>query len=1756
MLLTALLLTCLAVPLSGQAETVNPAAVTALLDRIGGQGTSERFVTVVDETLSEGGKDVFVITARDGKPCIKGSSVIAVTTGINWYLNHHARVNLAWNNLTTDLGSVSLPVPATEERRKCEADYRYYLNYCTFSYSMSTWTWERWQQEIDWMALHGINMPLQIVGLDAVWYKLLTEKYGYTHAEADKFVAGPCFQAWWGMNNLQGWGGPNPEWWYKRQETLCRNILARQRELGMQPVLPGYSGMVPSDFTAKTGHAANSQGNWCGFVRPYILDPNGTAFTQVAADYYATLEELMGTSVYYSMDPFHEGANTNGIDVPAAYASIAQAMYTARSDAKWVIQFWQWSGAQYNVLDKVEKGRLIVLDLFSDAHTHFGAYKGHDAVWCTLPNFGGRTGFMGRFNGIIDGYFSNKAQYANIKGIGATPEAIESVPVLYDLLFELPWHTAKPDAREWMKEYAASRYGKADANAETAWEKLRTSALDCRTGLQGPHEAVVCARPALTVDKVSSWGGTGIFYDPQDVADAAHRLLAAGLDGSNYSYDLTDIARQALTDYAYHLLKSINEANTNKNTEMFGLRRDAFLQLILDLDELLNTNKDFMLGRWTQMARGIADEAAGTTQTDRNWLELDNARTLITTWGDRGQANNGGLRDYSYREWGGMMKDYYYPRWKKFFDDGLASSDWFQMEWNWAHDDTKSYSDTPVGNTAEVARRLFERYFLVFPKANGESYYIYRAMATDKRADINGVAFRGTTYTCPVTLPEGTGAKLSIDYNNDGVFADGETAEGIALAIPEDAVTTDVKARLTLEDGTEFVYTLALKDEITVPRDVTVRTADATQGTATIVGTDGTTVNTTDYVSLKAIPATGYDFENWTDASGKTVSTDNPYTYYGKDSQTFTANFIVNKWGAPAEDKGDMNDIRNHSQYISSITVTQDGETNTLYETAECPSTLFNMVGKKISAARGSSFSLDWTDAGGLGYTYLSAYIDLNGDGEFNMDDELLAVKGTHGGQSSAPRSGPLDILLPYDLPTGITRIRLRFDGAWKTDYDKNTDAFPAKNTLNRMTYDIAVDVTEKSGRACTVTVVSADPARGTVDANGQPDTYTYSPDEDIVLRAYPSDGYKLDRWEDKYGRALPAEWSEGNTIRFKPYESGTYTAIFKPAELLTYEDWIFAYEEVPGGIVITSVEKNGAGPLDLTQENNLGKTLVGIVPEALRGNTTLTNLTLPAEDIALDYWIRTNFKGAGTQNAAIVPATPIPGTGPWRLRMQVSTDGSSFNQWGSGLLATGSNALADSYTNNFQFYLSKDGIITMKLNNGDNRYRFSPAVGNKFTIEMVNDGSGNFSTTLTTEDGQTDTKTQTNIRLNDITQFSTALPSGVSIDLLAVTDPTLHSQPLKGCTALTDVTVSEGNLMFSDKDGILYSADGSRLRAYPEGRLTKRHFRLRSLSDGKTAYVTPLADANGNVIDAGGTYRRVMAGASETVAAPTALWQLVSIAGGYKVEHANSQRFFGGKANEHNRVEMPVSPTQWHGTYAYDGTVTAGGEYVLTLKTGNYYVKNGGQQLVLETADVPDAAHQWIVDEAKDIPVNISDALWTSLCLPVAVTVPSADETTVYIATNVEGDAMTLAAVEEGTVLAAGEGVLVSAPAAGTVVFPLAAGTDAKKIESNLLDGATIERTRLTAGTYYGLGNKAGVGFYISTGTIVPANKAYLLASKLNGTAAPQLRFDGTATGIGTATGDGAKRNSIWYDLRGRRVLYPAHGIYVNSEGRKVFID
>lgn len=62
--------------------------------------------------------------------------------------------------------------------------FRYYQNVCTFSYSSVWWDWPRWEREIDWMALNGINLPLAFTGQEALWQEvranLLDWKWWYS----------------------------------------------------------------------------------------------------------------------------------------------------------------------------------------------------------------------------------------------------------------------------------------------------------------------------------------------------------------------------------------------------------------------------------------------------------------------------------------------------------------------------------------------------------------------------------------------------------------------------------------------------------------------------------------------------------------------------------------------------------------------------------------------------------------------------------------------------------------------------------------------------------------------------------------------------------------------------------------------------------------------------------------------------------------------------------------------------------------------------------------------------------------------------------------------------------------------------------------------------------------------------------------------------------------------------------------------------------------------------------------------------------------------------------------------------------------------------------------------------------------------------------------------------------------------------------------------------------------------------------------
>lgn len=695
--------------------------VDSLLDRIGGAGTASRFVTAIVPATD--GQDYFTLSAENGKPKITGNSYLSVATGIGWYLKYYAGTGLSWNCLVTDLTTAALPLPENEETRRTHLKYRYYLNYCTYSYSMAFWDWERWQKEIDWMALHGINLPLALTGTEVVWRNILVNNLGYTNTEANAFVAGSGYQAWFLMNNLEGWGGPNPDSWYDRQENLQKKILARMLQLDMKPVLAGYSGMVPHDIGAKKGWDITLSNRWCNFIRPEFIKPDDPHFDEIAQLYYDEMKRLYGSSDYYSIDLFHEGSVPNGINIGNTYSKVYELMraHSGASNPKWVLQSWG-NNPRQEALNALSPGKLIVLDLFSDGEKRWSnSYRqsggaAHEFVFCMLHNFGGRTGLHGRLAKTINDFYDAQTQFpSTMSGVGATMEGIETNPVLYEALYELPWRATKTDADGWIQNYPQFRYGKANPTASLAWRLLNRSVYNCTTSQQGTSESVLCARPALTVNSVSTWSTATIYWNTQDVRNAATLLLMQSdeLDGVNYRYDVVDVVRQTLADYANELLKRIQSAHSQGEENLRNTRIDTFLNIILDQDRLLNTVPDFMVGKWLDDAR-----KAGNSDAEKNLYEK-NARMLITTWGDRINANGGGLHDYSNREWGGLLAGYYYPRWLAFFNkiksgQPAPNADaFFDMEWTWAtaNSATLSYPTESQENPVIVAREVYAKYF-------------------------------------------------------------------------------------------------------------------------------------------------------------------------------------------------------------------------------------------------------------------------------------------------------------------------------------------------------------------------------------------------------------------------------------------------------------------------------------------------------------------------------------------------------------------------------------------------------------------------------------------------------------------------------------------------------------------------------------------------------------------------------------------------------------------------------------------------------------------------------------------------------------------------------------------------------------------------------------------------------------------------------------------------------------------------------------
>ncbi|MBS1934664.1 MAG: alpha-N-acetylglucosaminidase [Bacteroidetes bacterium] len=702
---------------------LNKQAVQSFLQRI----VKEKSTAFVAEYISpQNGKDIFEIESKKGKIILRGCNGVSIASALNYYLKNYCHCLITWNGINMNMPG-ALPVVKGKIHRNTPYQYRYYLNYCTFNYSMSWWDWDRWQKEIDWMALNGINMPLAVTGEEAVWQRLY-KKMGFSDAELDKFFCGPAYFSWFWMGNLDAWGGPLPQHWKDSHEALQKKILEAERSMGMKPVLPAFTGHVPPSFKEKFPSAKVKKTNWgAGFDDVYILDPSDPMFEQIGKAFIEEQTNTYGSDHLYSADTFNENLppTNDSTYLNDISKKVFESMALADPKAVWVMQGWMfhyqadfWKPTQIQaLLNAVPDDHMIMLDLYSESHpvwSRTNAYYGKPWIWNMLHNFGGNISLWGRMNSVAEN--PSAALHDNTSGkmigIGLTPEGIEQNPALYHLMLENVWNDKAINVEDWLSSYARQRYGADNSNINEAWKILLKTVYNGGFGEGGP-ETIIQARPTTNgwADRVR----TKLDYNSKDLLpawDLFVKEIPALQNSDGFQYDLVDLTRQVLANYALTLQQKWALAYLQHDVDSYEKYSDAFLELMDDMDELLASRKDFLLGKWIAEAR-----ACGVDEKEKDLYEF-NARDIITLWGDKESE----LHEYSNRQWAGLIKRFYKPRWEQFFiymkkkmlNGGRMETTDFEKsikewEWNWVNS-RDTYSSEPTGNSMGIVNRLYKKY--------------------------------------------------------------------------------------------------------------------------------------------------------------------------------------------------------------------------------------------------------------------------------------------------------------------------------------------------------------------------------------------------------------------------------------------------------------------------------------------------------------------------------------------------------------------------------------------------------------------------------------------------------------------------------------------------------------------------------------------------------------------------------------------------------------------------------------------------------------------------------------------------------------------------------------------------------------------------------------------------------------------------------------------------------------------------------------
>ncbi|KFC58932.1 alpha-N-acetylglucosaminidase [Flavobacterium gilvum] len=653
----------------------NSKSALAVIERLIGNRANEFDVNIV-ENKNQTQSDWFEVETVANRVKIKATSNTAICYAAYNFLKDIGAVLVSWEG-----NRINLPKawPKYSKKQSTPFKYREYMNACTFGYTTPWWDWKRWEQEIDWMAFHGINLPTALEGQEAVW-QLLWKEYGLTDAELQAHFAGPAFLPWQRMGNINSLEGPLPQEWINKKQDIQKKIIQRMRSLGMNPVVPAFSGYVPKAFAEKHPNSKISElKSWSGggFESTYLLDPKDPLFKEIGKRFIAIYTKLYGQSDFYLADSFNEitppVSKEHKYEELSEYGkSIFEAINEASPGSTWVMQGWLFGDnkefwtkeATKAFLSKVPNDKTMIQDYANDRYKVWEnqeAFYGKQWTYGYVHNYGGSNPVYGDLNFYKNELTSllKNPNKGNIVGYGVMPEGLNNNSVVYEYIYDLPWNQGQVSVNDWLHQYLNARYGKkTTASVFQAWQLLVESVYNIKYWetrwwkekaggyffFKGPTEKITDFK-----------GNPGDKQKLKQALDILNKEAKNFDKKSLYSYDVIDFSRHynslCIDDLLVECVSAYKSKNVTKGDELFK----KIEKLALETDTMIYGQPFNTLNYWLKSAWNYGNSEAESK------LYLKNAKTLITVWGGAGHLN-----DYASKSWNGMYKGFYWPRWKMF----------------------------------------------------------------------------------------------------------------------------------------------------------------------------------------------------------------------------------------------------------------------------------------------------------------------------------------------------------------------------------------------------------------------------------------------------------------------------------------------------------------------------------------------------------------------------------------------------------------------------------------------------------------------------------------------------------------------------------------------------------------------------------------------------------------------------------------------------------------------------------------------------------------------------------------------------------------------------------------------------------------------------------------------------------------------------------------------------------------------------------